>query len=822
MNTVNHTALANFKKNRGKNFLIGFAVLLTTVLMFSVLTVGFGMIDLEFAQINELYPTYHVMYRNVDEKTAEELRKHNDLETCGLRQDPGEFVVPDATALMTCLDKNAREMSNLTLAKGSWPKQGHEIVVAPEMLEALGIEAGIGDTVVLPYQPYEDGGLGYEEEGEFTITGLLDSTPDNEDSLYPVHVSKDFMEELQPEENRVYRVLVRLKDTKYMTSDEIKNRCREIGENFGITEDRISENGAYLRANYIEPAFYSGIVMLLLVVALASVISIYSIYYISLLYKVQEYGKLKALGATKRQIKQIVFREGMLVAAVAVPIGLAAGTLISLAAFRYLNVEQNPNPVLAELAAQLLASHKVILFQPWIYLASAGAAFLTCWLSMLHPMKIAARISPVEAMCYDGSLKTKKKQRKGHLELNIPRLALANLSRNRKRTAITVLALSMTGILYMVVSTALSCANPEATARDEMFDEFQIKVDIRSNDKMHPEQEWEALCQNNPLSPELEEQVLSVPGVKEITKYGFLKAELMDIGDDERLKEAGVVGIPEKYASLLEKSIEKGSCTYQELLDGNKIVVNTLFLQFRPQWGEIGSKVRMKFFNGSQMLEKEFEIAAVANMPQGLSRLSVFVLPQAVVEEFCDYDMVDYWSISAEKENLEETDKQLRALTEEQPYLEIASFEEILESQKTAMGLIGKICYVFLAVLGSVGIMNLINTMVNSIYVRRKELGIMQALGLSRTQMMKMLQIEGLFYTAGTFLLSIGMGSILGYLFYLYARDNGILSIFNFYFPVVQAVILAAVVVFLQILLTVIITGSFRRQSMIDQIRYAE
>ena len=53
--------------------------------------------------------------------------------------------------------------------------------------------------------------------------------------------------------------------------------------------------------------------------------------------------------------------------------------------------------------------------------------------------------------------------------------------------------------------------------------------------------------------------------------------------------------------------------------------------------------------------------------------------------------------------------------------------------------------------------MNLINTMVNSVYVRRRELGMMQALGLSEKQLFTLFQMEGLFYTLGTLLLSLEM-----------------------------------------------------------------
>ncbi len=51
----------------------------------------------------------------------------------------------------------------------------------------------------------------------------------------------------------------------------------------------------------------------------------------------------------------------------------------------------------------------------------------------------------------------------------------------------------------------------------------------------------------------------------------------------------------------------------------------------------------------------------------------------------------------------------------------------------------------------------------------------LQAIGLSGKQTVNMLQLEGLFYTAGTLVLSLGLGSLLGYLAFLWGkgrRDN--------------------------------------------------
>ena len=58
MKTVTKTALANVKQNKGRNFLCGCAIALTTFLIFVVLTVGYGMIRVQLASVDAYYPTY--------------------------------------------------------------------------------------------------------------------------------------------------------------------------------------------------------------------------------------------------------------------------------------------------------------------------------------------------------------------------------------------------------------------------------------------------------------------------------------------------------------------------------------------------------------------------------------------------------------------------------------------------------------------------------------------------------------------------------------------------------------------------------------------
>lgn len=822
MSTVNRTALSNLKQNKGKNMLTGIAIFLTTILIFVIPTVGLGTVDTQMAAINKYYPTFHAMFRDVDLKTIEELSYRGEIETMGLRQDPAQIPVPDGTGMMVYMDDTALKLGKMELEAGEFPKRGNEIAVSQGLLEALGITAGIGDTITLPYQPIEQGGLGYEEKGEFQITGLLPTSEEQKEAkMYSTLVSKEFMEQEQPGDSRKYRVMFRIQGADSMTRDQIENAYGKVAAELGIPEGDIADNSSYLMANYVDPAFYSGIVGILLVVVLAGIMTIYSIYYISMIYKVQEYGKIKALGATKRQIRQIVFREGMLVACIAVPVGLLAGSIASKLGFKYLLHAFGEGDALGNITRQLIESNEVVILKPWIYLAAAGIALATVALSLIRPMHIAAKISPVEAMRYDGSIKTRKKKRKGHEEMNLIHLTGANLSRNKKRSAITIITLSLTGILFMVIATVLSCADPKEIAQASMFDEFVLSVDSSSGDKMHPEKEWSVISQNNPLNEELENHIMSIPGVEQITRSSSTDAELKDLMDGDEYWQTGIVGIPETYAREMEKSIIEGSCTYEDLLQGDKIVMDQSMWHWAPEF-RTGDTVHMILEAGDKTVEKEFTIAAVADMPNGLNHYNSFVLPKAVLDDICGLSMDYYWSIAAGDKEVKAVEEQLRAVTEEDQNLKMRTFEEELAERTKNAGFTSQLCYVFMAVLGGVGIMNLINTMINSIYVRRRELEIMQAIGLSERQLVRMLQMEGAFYTAGTLILSLGLGNLLGYLTFLYAKKDGLLGIISYHYPAVQTIVLIAVVLVIQLLLTYLIMKNFRRQSMIERIRFSE
>lgn len=152
MKMTTRVAFDNMKYYKSRNILIGIAIVLTTMLLFVVPAVGKGMVDLQFEAINRLYPSWHALYRQVNEKTVQQLAAHHDISTYGLRSDAGIMNLEEASVSLMYMDKKGLELYKIQLAKGNLPEKENEIVVSPGILKALGQQGDIGDTITVPCQ----------------------------------------------------------------------------------------------------------------------------------------------------------------------------------------------------------------------------------------------------------------------------------------------------------------------------------------------------------------------------------------------------------------------------------------------------------------------------------------------------------------------------------------------------------------------------------------------------------------------------------------------------------------------------------------------
>ncbi len=826
MKMINRVALANTKYHKGKNLLSGIAIILTSVLVFLITSIGLGVVNVQNAAVNKVYPTWHAMYRQVSEENMGKIAQHDLIGEYGLRQDVGESVLnKDDFVLISYLDNGAQKLAKQTFTKGHAPKKGNDAVLSRDALKTLGYpNAKIGDTIKIPIQIYEADGMGLQQEKTFRLTGFSpDIKNQNDEKIFSMLVSKDFMEEVIPKKQRSYRMMIRLNETAATSTDAIKEQVKEIGKNFDVTEDNIVENSDYLFANYIDPTFYSGMAIIVGIILIAGALTIYSIYYVSLINKVQEFGKLAALGATKRQIRQIILRENLIVAGLSIP----AGLLIGIAAVKYVFFQLissiSSEQAMTKEMHQVLDNGEVSLILPWIVAMTIGVTLLTVILASLKPMRQASKIMPIEAMRYTGQMQGSKKQRKGFIDLNLLRLANANLSRNKKRTMVTIFSLGMIGILFVVISTVFSCMNPKQAARDTIAEDYCMSIASREGDKMRPELKWTVIQQNNPLNNKVINKIKAIDGVEKVEAFQSITGEVPSVKDPgtDKPMSLSIGGISKDQMALINRDIEKGHATYEELNSGDKVIATGYILANYPEI-KIGDTLTFKFFDGDRTFEKDMTIIGGGSFAQSVTNFDNFLMSNEAIKKLSKNNLTYYVNIKAAKGKIKTVQSAIENIEEGNELFRLESYEEVLKQWEDTLQLTAGAGYAIMLVLAIVGIMNLINTTIDSILSRKKELGVMQAIGMSNQQMKKMLRTEGFVYAGGIILLAGGLGSILGYLVYLYAESHSLMQIKVYQYPLIQVLLMIFLVVIVQLILTYATTTIVNKETVIKRIQASE
>ena len=820
MKMTTRVAYCNMRHYKSKNILIGIAIILTTLLLFIIPSIGKDMVEVNFAVINKIYPTWHALYRNVDESTVMKLAAHHDVKTYGLRSDAGYMNLEDATVSMMYMDRTGMELYKVKLKEGQLPQKENDIVVSKGILEALGQNGKIGDTITVPYQILKDDGLDYTKEKDFRICGFLaDNESSKEQKQYTSLVSEAFLKAEIPVEQVKYRFLLQVNGQKGNTTADYTETIQNIARQFGISEDDMNINKEYLAANYVDPATIPVIVGIMLIVVLAGIITIYSVYYVSMNQRVREFGKLKAIGATKRQLRQIVLREGMGVALFAIPIGLLIGTVaVKVVLLQFVEHAKDSNVLITE-AYKVVAKGEVQLYYWWIYLLAIAVTLCTVYLSLMKPMRMAAKVSEIEAMRYQGGSKRQKSSRKGYQFLNIGRLTKRNLAENKKKSTITIVSMAVTGIFVMMVATVLSCANPMESAKSSIVGQYEISPIVESGNKEHPEYEWAEVQKNNPLNEGLKQQIEELDGVERVDVFTALKVSGGPF--EEKIGTEFINGVPEEYAEELKKGITEGNVTYEELKSGDKVILDRALLHWYPDI-KVGDKLKLNIHDGDNTFQKEIEVAAIGEYGTGLTNYNCLIMAKEGAEKLTINNSSSYFQVIADKDYDEALEASLQAIVDGSGRLQMRTWKNEYDTWENAIQMTRGACYAFIIILAAISIMNLINTMINSVHVRKKELGMMQAIGMSDRQLMKMLQLEGIFYTVGTLIISIGVGSLAGYPLFLYAKRTGMFDISTYHYPVTAAIIIILTLFVIQMLLAIFIAKSVRKDSLIERIRFSE
>ena len=406
MKTISRIAYSNDKRNRTRSILIMMAICLTTMLLVTISTVGNGVIHLQKSQAAGSYGSNYGLFIAADGTQLKEVERRAEISDIGIMCTEG-ILKGNENGGFVSADETVRKMlpynQEYVLKEGTYPEKAQEIAAGRAFFDAVGYhDVKVGDTVTLEYRS------GMQSEYapvEFTVSGILyDRDEYTIEASYVVFGSQDFYNERVAEGDRQYNIYFTLSDSADVSMNNVAPVIKEIADSCGIDQKNVIINDLYLQW-VLQPSYEMIVVCgtLILGIVLFSVVVIYNIFQVGIAQKVQEYGKIKALGATRKQMKQLIFREGILLAVPSIPLGLLFGFLIAKVSFNWLVEQEN-------LVSSGIKNHQVPLFSLPVMLLCIFVSFLTVALALRKPMKIVSRISPIEATRYLENAETQKKE----------------------------------------------------------------------------------------------------------------------------------------------------------------------------------------------------------------------------------------------------------------------------------------------------------------------------------------------------------------------------------------------------------------------------
>lgn len=775
---------------------------------------------------------YHGKVVETSESEIMDLKIHVLIEELGIQKIAGTIEFPEERASLFIEEANELTLNlrGKSVKEGRLPERPGEIALDSFSAQLLGITPETGQKVSL-----DIGG----KKRTYEVVGIV-SKARQESAM-----SKAFVE-ISPEEFSEISEESRVVKNAYFTVDAPNNGIRvaalKVASDLEI-RDKTTYNGSliYFLEN-LSPVNWPAVVLGLLV-AVASMVSIYNTVQISVLERIREFGLLRAAGATPAQIRKVVFRESILVSLVGIPLGLATGVLLSFAIALYAGSQLTG-----------LGGFSTMI-TPLSLLLGTILGFLSVVVSSLIPALRAGKVSPVEAMRQYG-VEPSDFEVKGIVEgqsssrEKIPlKLAKRNMRRNLRTTIISVISMTMAATLFIAFSYFAGNFDTERIARGVVKSDFSIRV--------------ASMYDDGPDEQTIEE-ILSFEDVQTVAAAKFITGRLLTEYEDQDLDsrsfatfsnpEAGMratmVDNSGMYMALLayndlgielmKTKVISGSIDLRRATSERVIIID---IENSNRHGiEAGDRVLLKtyYLNESMVqvpVASEFVVAAVVQeLPSVAYTVEGGILAACsdkIIEslrpengdvhltmmDYMDhYSYVDiYLRRGSDAEALESTIEEIADRYRNSTFI---SYSEYKKETEDAISTLSTLVYGLIAIVGFIGICGITNTINTTIILRRREFGILRAIGMTGKQLKAMLTYEGLIFGFISAVSSVVLGLILSYTVYSLLRSE--MSHLNWSIPWMGIVLAVAGAIGAGILTTLASSRKVTSLSITESIRTIE
>ena len=757
-------AKRDFRFHRAKNCILALAVALVTGLYAFMFLLGGAVEDAYLLNYQYTYgSTSHILYTGLTEHQAALLSQHPNvksavrLSTVGTLSDP---MLGQRSVKLAVTDRDYAQTVLSIPTTGRLPEQPGEIALDEFTMGSLGVLQEIGAPVTLEWTD----AAGNTHTDAFTLCGWWASPTNFTEAC--AWITADTAASLMPDYDSENAANLTLGVTLHQPRG-LEEQAAEMLSDQGLPEVTFTTNLAYNDAR-METAgrqaqpYYAPAVLVLV----CGFFMIYAIVQVTAEQDRAYFAGLKALGLSPRQLRRYLQEKALAVAALGLIPGFLIGFGLNLAVTPRVVVGMEQNPALYFLSWQPFA-------------VAAVCSFLTVLLAYLLPSWRLSRMTPAQTLRVNAPRSSRRGGTRTGM-VTLPRMAMRTFGRARGRTIlslVTMLAavLLLTDIRMQYVSLRedlyLSAMSPwdysitdaSAATSNQRYNESNQGITQTMVEDLRERPEVVSVSalksREVPLvaSSELQERVVDYYNqpYDETMTLRESQAGFPDwIAGLDRLTETGeytglVIGLEGDYLDymLTYSPFTSGEFDAEAFAGGSYVIAGGAYYEgvSAPAAGEtvtlagqtftvLGSVMHDDtYLSGSNSREASFHITYFVPLEvfdqlfpgQGVRQLAVDINHnrQASFEEYLTgYEQGLNRGIS---------------ITLRSDYQE--NFANARLNMVLVLGLVA-------AVLLGIAVLNFVNLLVVKTVSRRREFAVYQSLGMTSSQLRRLVLLEGGFY----------------------------------------------------------------------------
>lgn len=832
-NAVRKIALRSIRHNRMRNLFAILAIILTTLMFTAVFSIGFSLgKNINIMMLREQGTKAFITLEHPTQSQIDQVLQCSHLNAAGIRIPTGIAASEDqaSTFVLDYYDTTEFE-ENFSPAisdlHGSYPDSEQEIMLSQSALQALQID---DPSLQMEITLYIDGA-----PQTFLLSGWFTDYTYGA-AGFQCFVSKAYADHLglSVSNDGILSISAKLSGNESLM-EELDSISLMAGQEWTGDYDVQSESVS----TAVIVAVAVGIIGLIIVAS--GYLLIYNVMYISVSKDIRFYGMLKTIGTSPKQIRKIVRSQTFTLGIIGIPIGVLLGTLISFAAVPYaLEVFDSGRGVMPT----------DISFNPVIYICTILFAILTIAVSCRKPANLASRISPVEALKYQGKNTVSKRQKNNRsLHGGKPyRLAWRNVFREKRRAVLVYASLFMGTIAFLATNAFFGSLKLENYVDYYLPNDYTIYTFCGSlGDEV---EEQKAVEQAQRLADELSELRGVTTCDVNYTSVAYLDFDadlyMPFLEDEMGNAEIDVQATIDHYSqtdgeysapiiAVSSHMIETYNQHATQKVDierferGETCVIGKVGTEEQAAQMQ-GKTITMHNADNTNELALEVASCMTYDNDRGINigyywqlagAPSCILVSRTALDHLTDTPSIDNIILDCAPQAEPYVTEQVKSLTNASPVvMQVEVKSEMISDFQTSMNGMRILTSGISIILILIGILNFINVMLTSVFTRRKELAVMESVGMTKKQVCRMLMSEGFYYAVVTLLLIGTVGSVIVHFIGMLSEMTANYAVYRY--PWAQMLLIATCILLICLIVPAVVYRLITKESVMERMRTEE